>query len=104
MKRLFPRAGALIAALAVAAPLFGAAPAVAQSCYSPREIRSAVQSGQVIPLKNAIAQVIGQLGGEIVSLPTLCDEGGQLVYRFTILSNGRTIPVAVDAQTGAPSY
>ena len=96
---------AIILGLTIAAGnLAVSGPAAAQSCYRPQEIRSAVQSGQVIPLRNAIGQVLSRLGGEVVSQPTLCPEGGRLVYRFTVLSGGRTIPVAVDGQTGAANY
>ena len=92
--------GVFLAVAALASP----GPAAAQGCYGPQEIRSAINNGQIISLRNAVGPVLNQLGGSVVSRPTLCQEGGRLVYRFTVLSGGRTIPVAVDARTGAANY
>lgn len=90
----------LAVALIAAVTGSGAVPAAAQNCLSPVEIRAAVQSGRVVSMRDVVANVTGNLGGEVVSLPTLCFEGGRLFYHFTVLSKGHAIPVDVDARTG----
>lgn len=104
MSRTPPRASNLAAALVAAGLVLGANSAHAQGCLSPLEIRAAVQTGQVMPLRSVIAGVIASVGGEIVGVPSLCPEGGQLVYHFNVLSGGRTIPVWVNGRTGQVQY
>jgi hypothetical protein len=103
MSRTPPRASKLAAALMAAGLALGANSAAA-ACLSAPEIRAAVQAGQVMPLRNVIAGVIASVGGEIVGVPSLCNEGGQLVYHFNVLSGGRTIPVQVDGRSGQVRY
>lgn len=72
-----------------------ASPAMA-NCLSGAEARSAVSSGQALPLGN----VAGGLGGEVVKAQ-LCRRGGKLVYVVGVLqSSGQVVRKVVDAKSG----
>jgi len=75
--------------LTVSSPAFA-------NCLSGAEARTAVQSGQAVPLSN----VAGGLGGEVVKAQ-LCRQGGKLVYIVGVLqSNGQVARRVVDARSG----
>lgn len=79
-------------------PVPGPAPRQAPGCFSPGEVRSLAQSGQVVPLSSVIGQI--RQSGQIVSPPTLCDTGGRLIYFLDVLVGGRVIRLQVDGRTG----
>jgi len=85
---------ALISALTgIFLTLSGAAMA---DCLSGEQARSAVDSGQALP----IANFAGGLGGEVVKVQ-MCRQGSQLVYVVGVLqSNGQVIRRVVDARSG----
>ncbi|MFD1694831.1 PepSY domain-containing protein [Roseibium aestuarii] len=68
-----------------------ASPAAAQ-CLSQDQARQAVASGQAAPL----GSLKGQIGGEIVKAE-LCIEGGQYVYRVSVVSGGAVRTVVINA-------
>ena len=76
----------------------GFAPRQAPGCFSPGEVRSLAQSGQVVPLSSVLGQI--RQSGQIVSPPTLCDSGGRLIYFLDVLVGGRVIRLQVDGRTG----
>ena len=62
--------------------------------------RAAVQSGEVLPLEQVLAQLRGGVTGEVSSIE-LEKEGGIWVYEFKVISpHGRMMEVSVDAKTG----
>ena len=62
--------------------------------------RAAVQSGEVLPLEQVLAQLKGGVTGEISSIE-LEKEDGIWVYEFKVISpQGRMMEVSVDAKTG----
>ena len=73
-------------------------PQPAPGCFSPGEVRSLAQSGQVVPLSSVLGQI--RQSGQIVSPPTLCDTGGRLIYFLDVLVGGRVIRLQVDGRTG----
>ena len=75
-------------------------PVPAPGCFSPGEVRSLAQSGQVVPLSSVLGQIRQSPGGQIVSPPTLCDTGGRLIYFLDVLVDGRVIRLQVDGRTG----
>lgn len=78
--------------------LFLADPAFA--CLSSAQVQQAIASGQAKRL-SWIKQQLGNRG-EIVKV-SLCNSGGGLVYRLTILgSGGRVVQLSVDARSGRP--
>jgi len=79
-------------------PVPRAAPRQAPGCFSPGEVRSLAQSGQVVPLSSVLGQI--RQSGQIVSPPTLCDTGGRLIYFLDVLVGGRVIRLQVDGRTG----
>jgi hypothetical protein len=83
-------------------PLPGPTPVPRQQpgCFSPGEVRSLAQSGQVVPLSSVLGQIRESAGGQIVSPPTLCDAGGRLIYFLDVLVGGRVIRLQVDGRTG----
>jgi hypothetical protein len=87
------RRGARTLALALA--LVVPAGAASAQCLSQQQARSAVQSGEALPL----GSVAGAVGGEIVRAE-LCREGGRLVYMLSVLSGGRVANRVVDARSG----
>lgn len=84
-------AAAALAALAVLA----VPQAAMAACLSPSQARAAIANGQAQPL-GAIA---GAVRGEIVRAE-LCEQGGRLVYRLSVLSGERLVTRVVDARTG----
>lgn len=86
----------LVQAAIVLATLVGAATPASAACLSPGEARRAVDSGEAVRL-GAVAR---NVPGEILSAE-LCEEGGGLVYRLTIMGPaGRVFTVLVDARSG----
>ena len=81
-------------------PVPGPVPRQAPGCFSPGEVRSLAQSGQVVPLSSVLGQIRQSPGGQIVSPPTLCDTGGRLIYFLDVLVDGRVIRLQVDGRTG----
>lgn len=69
-------------------------------CLSRGEARAAVQSGQVVPLSSVLGQIRGSMNGDIVSTPSLCNQGGRLIYFLDVLVGGRVVRLQVDGQTG----
>ncbi|MCA1297544.1 PepSY domain-containing protein [Stappia indica] len=85
-----------VAAVVLAAVAVLAVPQAAMAaCLSPSQARAAVANGQAQPL-GAIA---GAVRGEIVRAE-LCEQGGRLVYRLSVLSGERLVTRVVDARTG----
>jgi uncharacterized membrane protein YkoI len=86
-------AGLLLAAflgLAVAS-----APAAA-ACLSAEEARDAVAAGEA----RRLGSVARSVPGDILDAQ-LCESGGQLVYRLTVMvEEGRVVTIVVDAQSG----
>jgi len=85
------------------AALLGPAPAArAQGCLSAAEARSAVQSGQALPLSRMLKTIRQTVGGEILPPPQLCDAGGRLVYHVNVLGrDGQVTQITVDAASGS---
>ncbi len=73
---------------------------VGGGCLSPGEARAAVQNGEVIALSSVLGQIRQSAGGQIVSVPALCNMGGRLVYFLDVLTAGRIMHLQVDARTG----
>jgi hypothetical protein len=73
---------------------------VAPGCLSRGEARAAVQSGQVVPLSSVLGQIRNRMNGDIVSSPSLCNQGGRLIYFLDVLVGGRVVRLQVDGQTG----
>jgi hypothetical protein len=73
---------------------------VAPGCLSRGDARAAVQSGQVVPLSSVLGQIRNRMNGDIVSAPSLCNQGGRLIYFLDVLVDGRVIRLQVDGQTG----
>lgn len=83
------------------AALLGPA-ARAQGCLSAAEARSAVQSGQALPLSRMLKTIRQTVGGEILPPPQLCDAGGRLVYHVNVLGrDGQVTQITVDAASGS---
>jgi len=93
-------AAALIAAVLIglsAAPQAGAQ--AAPTCFAPAQTQQMVQTGQVLPLSEAVAR--GGVSGQVLRAE-LCNVNGRLVYRLTVLGAGGQVQTAVtlDAVTG----
>ncbi len=84
--------------------LLGAAatPAGAQvaGCYSDAQIRTAVQSGQVVSLSTLLSLIQARVGGQVVS-SRLCVVNGRPTYLVNMLTGGQVREVRVDAANGA---
>ncbi len=93
---------ALAATLSVAGLFAPEISAFAQGCLSSRDARSAVQTGQAVPLSKALKQIKAATGGEILPTPQLCNSGGQLVYIVKVLKpDGQVMTLTVDAASGS---
>ncbi len=80
----------LLAALGLGAAVAGADAA----CLSAQEARQAVAAGDAVRL----GRVARKLGGDIVDAQ-LCRQGGRLVYRIAVLTDGGAVQtVVVDAR------
>src|SRR5262245_41276346 len=92
----------LAATLSVAGVFALEVGALAQGCLSSRDARSAVQSGQAVPLSKALKQIKSATGGEILPTPRLCNASGQLVYIVKVLKpDGEVMTLTVDAASGS---
>ncbi len=69
-------------------------------CLSRGDARAAVQSGQGVPLSSVLGQIRNRMNGDIVSPPSLCNQGGRLIYFLDVLVGGRVVRLQVDGQTG----
>src|SRR5690606_5591699 len=93
---------ALALGLSLATPLAASGLAYADGCLSAAEARTAVQSGQVIPLSKMLKQIRKAAGGEILPPPQLCESGGRYVYLVNVLSrDGQVTRLTVDASSGS---
>jgi hypothetical protein len=101
MFRQFLSVVALCGAFLAGGPVdLGPGIAEAQSCLSPSEARSAVQSRQVVSLSQIRGKISKEAGGEVVSAQ-LCTTGGQYVYLVNVLSRGGEVKrLTVDAGSG----
>jgi hypothetical protein len=82
--------------LALGAAGFGSE-ALAQGCLSADQAREAAQAGQVMPL----SEILGQIQGEILPSPQLCNRGGRYVYVVNVLKpDGEVSRLTVDAASG----
>ena len=71
-------------------------PAAEAACLSAGEARQAVAAGEALRL-GAVARSVG---GDILDAQ-LCERGGQLVYRLSVMvDGGRVTTVLVDARSG----
>lgn len=81
-----------------AAALAGTAVEAEAACLSAQEARKAVASGEAVRL----GRVARRVGGDIVDAQ-LCEQGGRLVYRLAVLTEGGAVQtIVVDARTGQP--
>lgn len=91
-------AAALAAALGLMLPL--AASADSKDADHDRA-RSALQAGEVLPLKSLLTQLERSHPGQVLEVE-LEQEQGQWVYEFKLLqANGRLLRLDLDARTGA---
>jgi hypothetical protein len=97
MNRIAQRFPAL-AALALAAALFGTVQSQAQSCLSNREIQEAVASGQIMSLDQVLSSAGVDGNTEILNVQ-VCDDGGGLVYVIGVLTaDGQAENLVLSAQ------
>lgn len=88
----------IVLAPALAALLFAAAPAHADSEQD--RAREAVESGQVKPLKQILKAVRKDYKGEVLDAKLL-ERGGGWIYRIKVLSkDGQVFDIGVDGQSG----
>ena len=88
-------------ALPFAGGMLAVEPALADGCFSAKETRSAVQSGQAVSLSRMVKRIQQETGGEILPTPQLCDRGGRLVYMVRVLRpDGSVQALTVDAASG----
>lgn len=84
--------------LVVAAAAFTGTVEAEAACLSAQEARKAVASGEAVRL----GRVARRVGGDIVDAQ-LCEQGGRLVYRLAVLTEGGAVQtILVDARTGQP--
>jgi uncharacterized membrane protein YkoI len=104
MVRRMISAVVLSLALASFAPsgVAGAA-AYAQDCLSTSDARTAAQNGQIVPIYRLQSEILSAAGGgQIVSIPQLCNFGGHLVYIVNVLTaQGVVKHLTVDASSGS---
>lgn len=81
-----------------------ATPVYAQGCLAPGDIRSAARAGRVMELSKILGQlggVPGGQGGQVLSLPQLCNDGDRLIYQLNVLGKGGKLRrFRIDAQNG----
>jgi hypothetical protein len=79
-------------------------PAYAQGCLAPGDIRSAARAGRVMELSKILGQLGGSIagqGGQVLSLPQLCNDGDRLIYQLNVLGRGGKLRrFRIDAQNG----
>ena len=102
MIRRFSPLRSFCLALALVLPVLGApTSADAQSCLSAGQMRSAISSGQIVPLSTIRSAVRAQGYSELGSA-SVCSSGGRLVYTV-VASNasGASARITLDATSGS---
>ncbi|MEX0853639.1 MAG: hypothetical protein WD036_10225, partial [Bauldia sp.] len=57
--------------------------------------------GEGVPRASVLGRITAATGGEILSLPRLCNIGGRLVYMLNVLVAGQVRQVTIDGASGS---